>query len=153
MRLISLLHALEELGHLRRCDEGWAAGSEFLLRWLQDNSRQLAEELRNEDTPAAGGKRRRSGHGGAGAHAGHLPERIQALAGQRITSDGEFFEAIKRFFYEIRYLVEQDDGHKPLVTTTADGAPVLRSEEDVQIALKIGCDPCRALNIHMDRRR
>ncbi len=45
VRLISLLHALEELGHLRRCDEGWAAGSEFLLRWLQDNSRQLAEEL------------------------------------------------------------------------------------------------------------
>lgn len=151
VRLISLLHALEELGHLRRCAEGWAAGSEFLQRWLRDNSRQLAEELRNEDAMTD------SGDGAADMEAlartlGISPERIQALAGQRITSDRGFFEAIKRFFYEIRYLVEQDDGHKLLVTTTADGAPVLRSEEDVQIALKHWLRPmCRALNIHMDR--
>ncbi len=152
VRLISLLHALEELGHLRRCDEGWAAGSEFLLRWLQDNSRQLAEELRNEDTPAAGGNDGAADMEALARTLGISPERIQALAGQRITSDGEFFEVIKRFFYEIRYLVEQDDGHKLLVTTTADGAPVLRSEEDVQIALKHWLRPmCRALNIHMDR--
>ena len=149
VRLISLLHALEELGHLRRCDEGWAAGSEFLLRWLQDNSRQLAEELRNEDTPAAGGNDGAADMEALARTLGISPERIQALAGQRITSDSEFFEVIKRFFYEIRYLVEQDDGHKLLVTTTADGAPVLRSEEDVQIALKHWLRPmCRTKHPH-----
>lgn len=155
LRLVSTLHSLEELGHLRRTErdpvDRWAIGSEFLHRWLQDNSRLLREELRKMDTAETGG----DGEGDMEALArtlGISADRIQALAKQRISSDHEFFAAIKSFFYEIRYLVEQDDGHKLLVTAATDGAPVLRSEEDVQIALKHWLRPmCRALNIHMDR--
>jgi hypothetical protein len=49
-------------------------------------------------------------------------------------------------------LVEQDDGFRLLVTQGADGQPALRSEEEIQIALKHWLRPmCRAANIEMDR--
>ena len=152
LRLISILHALEELGHLRRSSEGWIVGSEFLHRWLQDNSQQLHEELRHMGVTEADGAGDAADMEALARTLGISAERIQALAKQRISSDQEFFEAVKSFFYEVRYLVEQDDGHKLLVATAADGTPTLRSEEDVQIALKHWLRPmCRALNIHMDR--
>ncbi len=155
LRLPAILHALEELGHLRRCTDGWVVGSEFLQRWLQDNSRQLHEELSQAGLRAANEASAAGDAAGMEELArtlGISAERVQALAKQRISSDHEFFEAVKSFFFEVRYLVEQDDGHKLLVTATPDGMPALRSEEDVQIALKHWLRPmCRALNIHMDR--
>jgi hypothetical protein len=79
-------------------------------------------------------------------------ERVQAIGAPHIATPAEFFDVVRSLFYEIRHVVEQDDGYKLLITTAVDGSLALRSEEDVQIALKHWLRPmCRALNIDMDR--
>lgn len=79
-------------------------------------------------------------------------DRVRALTNYQIRSEAEFFGVVRSFFYEIRHLVEQDEGYRLLVTNDAEGKPTLRSEEEIQIALKHWLRPmCRALNIDMDR--
>lgn len=149
--LQSTLAALRELGHLRRRDTGWRIGSEFLLRWLRSNAGRLHAELLQDDAEENRGPEE-SPVEAAARTLGISVERVQALVGTRIANEAEFFDVVRSLFYEIRHVIEQDDGYKLLITTAADGTPTLRSEEDVQIALKHWLRPmCRALNIDMDR--
>ena len=152
LRFAPVAAALLELGHLRHVDAGYAIGSEFLQQWLLDNHRELVDELR-QDVSSDGVAEMDADELAALARTlGVSAERIQALAKLRISSSEEFEAAIKSFFYEVRHLVEQDDGYKLLVAAAPDGTTTLRSEEDVQIALKHWLRPmCRALNIHMER--
>ena len=73
---------------------------------------------------------------------GVSPDRVRNLGEVHINSEAEFFFAVRSFFYEIRHLVEQDEGYRMLVTHNAEGAPTLRSEEEIQIASSTGCVPC-----------
>lgn len=158
-RLPALLQSLKELGHLRREGDEWTTGSEFLRRWLliyqgitgptpvQRPAKQSAEM---EAAPAA-----RLDESNVAEMAQQLrvaPERLDALANVSVRSASEFFHLIRSFFIDIRHLVEQDDGFRLLVTQGPDGKPQLRSEEEIQIALKHWLRPmCRAANIEMDR--
>ena len=59
---------------------------------------------------------------------------------------------MKRILAAVRHLVEQDDGHKLLVNRVGGGRLLLRSEEEVQIALKHWLRPlCEAVDIDLNR--
>lgn len=149
-RLPGLLQALRELGHLRETPEGWTVGSEFMRRWL------LIEmgDLHSQPAAATVDSERldESNIDSLARSLGVSVERVRALTNYQIRSEAEFFGVVRSFFYEIRHLVEQDEGYRLLVTHGAEGKPTLRSEEEIQIALKHWLRPmCRALNIDMDR--
>lgn len=151
-RLPALLRDLEELGHLRQVEGGWAVGSEFLRRWLRLHLSEFRAEL--ETLPQTEAPLRLDESNiEAVAHAlGISSDRLRSFAETQIRSETELFDVICGFFYEIRHLVEQDEGHRLLVTHQADGALSLRSEEEIQIALMHWLRPmCRALNIDMNR--
>jgi hypothetical protein len=149
-RLPALLQSLKELGHLRREGDEWVLGSEFLRRWLlvHQTTPNTAEEP--ENAPAA--RLDESNIAEMAQKLGVAPERLDALTNVTVRSASEFFHLIRSFFIDIRHLVEQDDGFRLLVTQGDDGKPALRSEEEIQIALKHWLRPmCRAANIDMDR--
>lgn len=144
------LLSLEDFGHLRRSDTLLEVGNEFLQRWLLAHSDTLWVQLLADESALE------SDAGDEIAQLARLlgiaPGRIRDIINIKISSNEEFFQAIQGFFIQIRHLVEQDDGHRLLLTATESGEPRLRSEDEVQIALKLLLRPmCRALNIHMDR--
>jgi hypothetical protein len=149
-RVASLLESLRELGMLRRTEGGWAVGSEFLARWL----RQYAGEyLRQLDAPSPAPMRGEEPPIEAVARQlGIAAERIRNLAPAQIGSEAEFFFAVRGFFYEVRHLVEQDEGYRLLVTQNAAGETVLRSEEEIQLQLKLWLRPfCERYNVDINR--
>ncbi len=154
-RLPGLLQGLRELGHLRETPDGWTVGSEFMRRWLLVEMDDLHQQP--ETTPAKTGavETQRLDESNVEAIARSLgvsADRVRGLTNFQIRSQAEFFGVVRSFFYEIRHLVEQDEGYRLLVTSSPEGKPVLRSEEEIQIALKHWLRPmCRSLNIDMDR--
>jgi hypothetical protein len=155
-RLPALLQSLKELGHLRRDGDAWTTGSEFLRRWLLVHRSapvpqiEAAEEREPENSAVA--RLDESNIAEVARHLGIAPDRLNALANVSVRSASEFFHLIRSFFIEIRHLVEQDDGFRLLVTQGPDGQTTLRSEEEIQIALKHWLRPmCRAANIEVDR--
>ncbi len=162
-RVTAALRSLHELGHLRRTPGGWRVGSEFMRRWLaaQRDERSAPEARPPVDAPITTVIPETASTGRAldlnevetvARTLGIAPERIHALAERRIRSEREFFHAVRNIFFEVRHLVEQDEGYRVLVTQDAQGEPILRSEEEIQIALKHWLRPmCRALNINFDR--
>ncbi len=149
-RVAGLLASLHELGMLRRTDAGWVVGSEFLARWMRQYAgefmRQLdavvPEPVRTGGPPIEEVARQ----------LGVSPERIRNLAPARIGSEADFFFAVRSFFFEIRHLVEQDEGYRLLVTQNAEGETVLRSEEEIQLQLKSWLRPfCERYNVDINR--
>ena len=148
-RLPAMLQSLKELGHLRREGEQWTMGSEFLRRWLLAN---YSTPVEPEPVAASVPRLDESNIAEVAQRLGVAPERLNALANVSVRNASEFFHLIRSFFIDIRHLIEQDDGFRLLVTQGAEGHPVLRSEEEIQIALKHWLRPmCRAANIDMDR--
>lgn len=150
-RLPSILNSLQELGHLGQFGERWGIGNEFLLRWTRENLPHLKAELEraDESEPVRNGDETIEA---AARSLGVSSHRVKSLADMQISTEQEFFAAIKNIFYEIRHLVEQDDGHKLLITVGENDTPVLRSEEEVQVALKHWLRPlCRAMNVQLAR--
>lgn len=158
-RLAAALRSLHELGLLRRTPSGWRVGSEFLRRWLATNVDEPVVQAGMGETPADEGAAPVATNSAAlleieavARTLGIAPERIHALAARQIHSEREFFHAVRSLLLEVRHLVEQDEGYRVLLTQDAQGEPVLRSEEEIQIALKHWLRPmCRALNINFDR--
>jgi len=158
-RLAAALRSLHELGHLRRTRSGWRVGSEFLRRWLATNVDEPVAPAQTSETRVDKGSASVATNPAAlseieavARSLGIAPERIHALAARQIHSEREFFHAVRSLFFEVRHLVEQDEGYRVLVTQDAQGEPVLRSEEEIQIALKHWLRPmCRALNVNFDR--
>ena len=148
-RVTALLESLRELGMLRRTEQGWVVGSEFLARWLRLRAAELTSQL---DAPTSEPARLDESNIEAVARRlGVSPDRVRNLGEVHIGSEAEFFFAVRSFFYEIRHLVEQDEGYRMLVTHD-DGVPALRSEEEIQIALKHWLRPmCERYNIDMNR--
>ncbi|MBK8048717.1 MAG: hypothetical protein IPK16_17295 [Anaerolineales bacterium] len=143
------LRELLELGHLVRAGDNWMVGNEFLRRWL----------FENRDTLPAGAA--------VQPHSARIQEenistfvRELGISAARplptpastVQSEGEFYSAVLRVMGEVRRLIEQDDGHKLLVNNLGAGKTSLRSEEEVQIALKHWLRPlCEPLNIDLNR--
>jgi hypothetical protein len=149
-RLPGLLQSLKELGHLRREGEKWIVGSEFLRRWLLINHSVPPTAQEPEVVPVA--RLDESNIEEVARRLGITVERVAALTNSPVRSTSEFFHLIRSFFIEIRHLVEQDEGYRLLITQGAEGKPQLRSEEEIQIALKHWLRPmCRAANIDLDR--
>ena len=155
-RLPALLQSLKELGHLRREGDEWTTGSEFLRRWLLVYQEAPTPTLKTnpkiemESVPEA--RLDESNIAEVAQRLGVAPDRLHALANVSVRNPSEFFHLIRSFFVDIRHLVEQDDGYRLLITQGAEGQPVLRSEEEIQIALKHWLRPmCRAANIEVDR--
>jgi hypothetical protein len=152
VQLAAMTHSLHELGHLREGKAGWAVGSEFLRRWLLQNLDSLKAGLAPEPLVVEPARLDESNVEALARSLGVAADRVRALAATQVRSEAEFFAVVCSFFYEIRHLVEQDEGHRLLVTTPAGGGVALRSEEEIQIALKHWLRPmCRALNVDMDR--
>jgi hypothetical protein len=152
-RLPALLQSLKELGHLRREEEEWVLGSEFLRRWLLVHyGAPVSVAGGSEAEGAAVSRLDEENIAEAAQRLGVAPDRLNAIANLSIRNASEFFHLIRSFFIDIRHLVEQDDGFRLLVTQGPEGQPVLRSEEEIQIALKHWLRPmCRAANVEMDR--
>jgi hypothetical protein len=158
-RLPGLLQSLKELGHLRREGENWIVGSEFLRRWLlihhmiHPSGSRIAQESEVQEPEVVPAVRLDESNIEAVARQlGVTVERVAALTNSPIRSASEFFHRIRSFFIEIRHLIEQDEGYRLLITQGAEGKPQLRSEEEIQIALKHWLRPmCRAANIDLDR--
>jgi hypothetical protein len=149
-RLPAMLQSLRELGHLRRNGESWEMGSEFLHRWLLLH--QAAPTAAGEPESVAVTRLNEENIAEIAQQLSIAPERLSALGSMPIRSASEFFHLIRSFFIDIRHLVEQDDGFRLLVTQGPEGQPMLRSEEEIQIALKHWLRPmCRAANIELDR--
>lgn len=153
VRLPLLLQSLKELGHLRRVDDEWTMGSEFLRRWLLMNHVvPPTPPASNEPEIVPVARLDESNIEEVAQRLGVAAERLHASTNLTIRSASEFFHVIRSFFVDIRHLVEQDDGFRLLVTQGPDGKPMLRSEEEIQIALKHWLRPmCRAANIDVDR--
>jgi hypothetical protein len=149
--LVKAFSTLHELGHLRRQPTGWTVGNEFLRRWIDDH---FSELLAGTESPSANRNSaqaamgpERSGQPKAGTY---LP-RPTIPKPRDLESELDLFNAVTDFFHEIRHLVEQDDGHR-LLMAMRNGQPGLRSEEEVQIALKHWLRPmCQALNVDLER--
>jgi hypothetical protein len=125
-------------------------GNEFMRRWLFENRTRLASAL-----------------GGAATHPTRIDaETIHVLSNAlgvsaqpeflpppgTIYTEADFFTAVQQKMQSVRRLVEQDDGHKLLVNALGGGKLLLRSEEEVQIALKHWLRPlCERANIDMNR--
>lgn len=155
-RLPALLRSLKEWGHLRREGDEWTTGSEFLRRWLLIYHDLHAEDAGADARAEAGveevARLDESNIAEVAQQLGVAPDRLRALANISVQSASEFFHLIRSFFIDIRHLVEQDDGFRLLVTQGPEGQVTLRSEEEIQIALKHWLRPmCRAANIDMDR--
>lgn len=149
-RLPGLLQSLKELGHLRREGDDWTVGSEFLRRWLLINHSGPRLPREPEVVPVA--RLDESNIEEVARRLGVTVERVAALTNSPIRNASEFFHLIRNFFVEIRHLVEQDEGYRLLITQGPEGKPQLRSEEEIQIALKHWLRPmCRAANIDLDR--
>jgi hypothetical protein len=149
-RLPLLLQSLKELGHLRQKGDEWMMGSEFLRRWLLMHHNAPLSTSEPEVVPVA--RLDESNIEEVAQRLGVDAERLNALANISVRNAGEFFHLIRSFFVDIRHLIEQDEGYRLLVTQGPDGQSVLRSEEEIQIALKHWLRPmCRAANIDMDR--
>lgn len=69
----------------------------------------------------------------------------------KIHNEEELFETVKMFMREINHIVQEDDGYRSL--TSLDGeVRTLRSETDIQIALKHWLQPkCDLFGINLDR--
>lgn len=143
------LRQLHELGHLRRIGDNWAIGSEFLQRWLREN--RVAPDLAVH-RPAQPGRLDEQNVGAVAKALGVAearPDKFDQPAG---ASEDEFFVLVKRILASVRHLIEQDDGHKLLVNQVGGGKLLLRSEEEVQIALKHWLRPfCEAADIDLNR--
>ena len=161
-RLPAVLQSLKELGHLRRNgDEGgdvWTTGSEFLRRWLlvyehaPPTADGTGDEAGNETDAGNVARLDESNIDEVAQRLGVAADRLPQVENVPVRSASEFFHLIRSFFVEIRHLVEQDDGFRLLVTQGTEGQPTLRSEEEIQIALKHWLRPmCRAVNIELDR--
>ena len=151
-QLAAILKSLKELGQLREHQGRWEIGNEFLKRWLQNNLTTLKADLGRLVPSLTVQELNESNIQAVARTLGVSADRVKALASVNISGEVEFFAVVCNFFYEIRHLVEQDDGHKLLLDTTPDGLVRLRREEEVQIALKHWLRPmCNALNIDMDR--
>ncbi|MBW7884059.1 MAG: hypothetical protein H3C34_15735 [Caldilineaceae bacterium] len=147
-----VLTDLNELGHIRHRGERWEIGNAFLARWLQEHREELELRLQGKrslelNEPLSDQNIHEI------AHSLHVPTtRLHEFSLMQVQSEAELYAAVKRMVLEIRHLVEQDDGHRLLSTTDSSGKRVLRSEEEIQIALKHWFKPmCGALNIEMDR--
>jgi hypothetical protein len=155
-RLPVTLQALQELGHLRREGDAWVVGSEFLRRWLL-LYHGLEEEPSNVAAPAPASiaveeRLSEANVAQVAAELGVAAERLHSPTQIQVQTASDFFHLVRSFFYEIRHLVEQDEGYRLLVTQGTLSEPVLRSEEEIQIALKHWLQPmCRAANINLDR--
>lgn len=153
-RLPVLLQSLMELGHLRREGELWAVGSEFLRRWLLLYQEVIEVPAAAEGVGVSGleGQLNEANVAQMAARLGVAPVRLHVLTATPVQTASEFFWLVRKFFHEIRHLVEQDEGYRLLITQGPDGSPMLRSEEEIQIALKHWLQPmCRAANINLDR--
>jgi hypothetical protein len=146
------LHSLQELGHLRHDGEMWSVGSEFLRRWLLLDQEMYAPPVVSTAASPLEARLNEANVAQVAAELGVAPVRLDRVQETPVQTAQEFFWLVRSFFYEIRHLVEQDEGYRLLITQGADGSPVLRSEEEIQIALKHWLQPmCRAANINLDR--
>lgn len=157
-RLPVVLQSLKELGHLRRVGEAWDLGSEFLRRWLLVHHAPViatpvsGTPTQGEQDATTVPRLDEQNIAAVAQRLGVAPDRLRALANLSVRNASEFFHLIRSFFIDIRHLVEQDDGFRLLVTQGPNGQLMLRSEEEVQIALKHWLRPmCRAANVEMDR--
>ena len=148
-QLRRVLGVLTELGHLRGDGDSWMIGNEFLRRWLYDHEYDLRARIEDEDV-----KTERLDENSVISMAEPLGAPRWAPVSLRPTDADdapEFFHAVQSFFHAIRHFVEQDDGHKLLVNSIK-GNKMLRSEEEIQIALKHWLRPmCRELDIDLNR--
>ena len=145
--LRQVLQTMTELGQLRYSGDSWSVGNEFLRRWLFENRHRLATPL----TPAHADRLDAANIAQVGAALG-VTAAPRALASRPAAlTEEEFFATVQSFFREIRHFVEQDDGHKLLVNRVG-ASLVLRSEEEIQIALKHWLRPmCWAQDIDLNR--
>lgn len=149
--LVRAFSTLHELGHLRRQPTGWTVGNEFLRRWIDDH---FSELLANTESPQSGRIPAQAapiaGPSDQPRSGTYLP-RPSAFKPRDLESELDLFNAVTDFFREIRHLVEQDDGYR-LLLAMRNGQPKLRSEEEIQIALKHWLRPmCQALNVDLER--
>lgn len=144
------LRTLLELGYLRRVGDNWMIGNEFLRRWLFENRDWLASSL---DQPLRDDVRIRSDTISAlSAQLGVAPIAAPLPTAPPIQCETEFYLAVQQIMATVRRLIEQDDGHKLLVNNLGAGRLLLRSEEEVQIALKHWFRPlCEAVDIDLNR--
>ena len=144
-----VLGVLTELGQLRSNQDSWMIGNEFLRRWLHDHEHDLRVRLEDEQIETL-----RIAESEVVTMAETLGTPRWApvsLMPEQADDAQEFFHAVQSFFYAIRHFVEQDDGHKLLVNSVS-GNKILRSEEEIQIALKHWLRPmCRQLDIDLNR--
>ena len=144
-----VLGVLTELGQLRSNQDSWMIGNEFLRRWLHDHEHDLRIRLEDEQIETL-----RIAESEVVTMAETLGTPRWApvsLMPEQADDAQEFFHAVQSFFYAIRHFVEQDDGHKLLVNSVS-GNKILRSEEEIQIALKHWLRPmCRELDIDLNR--
>lgn len=146
------LQSLRELGHLRSTGDGWVLGNEFLRRWLLENRFALlnSDEVQNVYQPQQ--RLSEENVSSVSERLGITANRIQTFSNRQIVDQESFFTTVQSFFLEIRHAVEQDDGHKLLVSNLGKGQSILRSEEECQIALKHWLKPmCEASNIDINR--
>lgn len=146
------LHSLRELGHLKSSGDGWVLSNEFLRRWLLENRFLLLQSDEAAKIHQNESRINEQNVDSISAELGIATNRTRAFSNREIHDERAFFETIQQFFGEIRHIVEQDDGHKLLVNTVGKGEHMLRSEEEIQIALKHWLKPmCQATNIDVNR--
>lgn len=146
------LHSLRELGHLRSAGDSWVLGNEFLRRWLAENRFLLIQSDAPSPIQEPQGRLSEQNVEDFSEKLGISTNRTKALTNLSIQDQTTFFNTVQQFFAEIRHIVEQDDGHKLLVQSVGKGQLMLRSEEEIQIALKHWLKPmCQATNIDINR--
>ncbi|MEM7125923.1 MAG: AAA family ATPase [Chloroflexota bacterium] len=146
------LQSLRELGHLKAKGDGWVLGNEFLRRWLLENRYVLLHEKKSQQVYQPEERLSEENVDSVSEELGISTNRTKAFVNTAIDSQDQFFSTIQRFFLEIRHAVEQDDGHKLLVSNLGKGQLMLRSEEECQIALKHWLRPmCQAMDIDINR--
>ncbi len=70
------------------------------------------------------------------------------MVARPINSDQELYEHVQQFFLEIRHNVEQTQGYRLLTTGEDHDGLALRSETDIQVALRSWLKPhCEKFNI------
>jgi hypothetical protein len=83
---------------------------------------------------------------------GISPKRILHMVARPINSDQELYEHVQQFFLEIRHNVEQTQGYRLLTTGEDHDGLALRSETDIQVALRSWLKPhCEKFNIDLNR--
>ena len=149
--LAGILNVLVEVGHLRNDDGCWMLSNEFLRRWLSESCDALDRPAPNVEPDNDTGRIESDNIESIASALGVSVQPPVLSSTWPVDSEVAFFNTVLGLFKEIRHVIEQDDGHRLLVNR-ARGGTGLRSEQEIQIALKHWLRPmCRALDIDLNR--